>query len=145
MMLSCISGHPIARCLKLGCRIAIRRRSGFGGRRLSWRRSRASARTALFGALENPSRAYGIGRNAISPTAWKGLAHDKTRPSGIAPLADDVRRAVLTKTACETPRAETHWSGANMACAIGISASSLERIWAEAGLKTHQSETPPWL
>jgi transposase len=101
----------------------------------------------------------GLGTNAImrrtgksKPCVWRwqeryldegveGLARVKTRPSGIAPLADDVRRAVLTKTACETPKASTHWSRANMAREIGMSASSVGRIWAEAGLKPHQTRS----
>jgi transposase len=95
----------------------------------------------------------GLGANAImrrtgksKPCVWRwqeryldkgveGLARDKTRPSGIAPPADDVRRAVRTKTACETPGAPTHWSRANMAPAIGMSASSVGRIWAASGPK----------
>ena len=66
-----------------------------------------------------------------------GLLRDKTRSPGIPPLSDAVRVAVLTKTARETPPDATHWSRTSMAKAVGISPSSVGRIWAEADLKPH--------
>jgi transposase len=65
----------------------------------------------------------------------EGLLRDKTRPSRIPPLREATKLAVLTKTATEEPADATHWSRASMAEAIGISPSSVGRIWAEAGLK----------
>jgi len=67
----------------------------------------------------------------------EGLLRDKTRPSRKAPLTDKVKLAVLTKTANATPANATHWSRASMAAEMGISPSSVGRIWAEAGLKPH--------
>ena len=67
----------------------------------------------------------------------QGLMRDKTRPSRKPPLPDKVKLAVLTKTANETPANATHWSRATMAAEMGISPSSVGRIWAEAGLKPH--------
>jgi transposase len=66
-----------------------------------------------------------------------GLLRDKTRPPGKKPLSVAVKRKVLTKTAGETPPDATHWSVRSMATAIGISHTSVQRIWAEAGLKPH--------
>jgi transposase len=103
--------------------------------------------------------AAGLGTNAImrlsgksKPCVWRwqdryldegveGLARDKTRPSRKPALSDAVKRAVLVKTARETPSAATHWSRARMARAVGVSASSVGRIWAEAGLKPHQTRS----
>jgi transposase len=70
-----------------------------------------------------------------------GLERDKTRRSRKPPLPEDVKLAVLTKTATETPAGATHWSRASMAAAMGISPSSVGRIWAEAGLKPHITRT----
>jgi transposase len=99
--------------------------------------------------------AAGLGTNAImretgmaKPTVWRwqeryieagidGLTRDKTRPSRIAPLTPEKRLDVITKTASERPINATHWSRSRMAKAAGISASSVGRIWAEAGLKPH--------
>jgi len=70
-----------------------------------------------------------------------GLLRDKTRLSRKTPLPAQVKLSVLTKTANETPSNATHWSRKLMAAEIGISASSVGRIWAEAGLKPHQIKT----
>ena len=67
----------------------------------------------------------------------EGLERNRTRPSRIKPLAQDVKIKVLTKTTRETPVDATHWSRASMAEAVGISASSVGRIWREADLKPH--------
>jgi transposase len=67
----------------------------------------------------------------------EGLLRDKTRPSRKKPLPEKVKLKVLAKTATETPANATHWSRASMAAAMGISPSSVGRIWAEAGLKPH--------
>ena len=67
----------------------------------------------------------------------EGLLRDKTRPSGRKPLSQKIRLRVLAKTANETPVNATHWSRTSMAAEMGISPSSVGRIWAEAGLKPH--------
>ena len=66
-----------------------------------------------------------------------GLTRDKTRKPGRVPLSAAVKRKVLAKTAGETPPEATHWSVRSMAAAVGISHTSVQRIWAEAGLKPH--------
>jgi transposase len=82
------------------------------------------------------------------PTVWRwqqryldegvaGLKRDKTRPSRVPPLPMETRLKVLTKTVQEVPPNATHWSRSLMADAMGISPSSVGRIWAEAGLKPH--------
>ena len=100
------------------------------------------------------SRARGLGTNAImrltgksKPSVWRwqeryieagveGLLRDKTRPSRKTPLSTDVKLKVLTTTMQPPPNA-THWSTRSMAKAVGISHSSVQRIWREADLKPH--------
>ncbi len=71
----------------------------------------------------------------------EGLRRDKTRPARKKPLSAEVKLKVLTKTANETPANATHWSTRSMAKEIGISRTSVQRIWAEAGLKPHLVRT----
>ena len=92
----------------------------------------ASARWRSCGARANRSRAYGAGAEGV-----EGLLRDKTRPSRKKPLTAELKLKVLTKTANETPANATHWSVRTMAKEIGISDTSVQRIWAEAGLKPH--------
>jgi transposase len=66
-----------------------------------------------------------------------GLLRDKTRPPGRKPLGAELKAKVLAKTARETPGDATHWSVRSMAKAFGISHTSVQRIWREAGLKPH--------
>jgi len=92
-------------------------------------------------------------RSAMSkPTVWRwqeryldegvdGLTRDKTRPSRVPPLPMATRLAVIAKTVKEKPPNATHWSRSTMAAAMNISPSSVGRIWAEAGLKPHQTRT----
>ncbi|NJO35251.1 MAG: helix-turn-helix domain-containing protein, partial [Rhodospirillales bacterium] len=69
----------------------------------------------------------------------ESLKRDKTRPPGRKQLAPDLKAKVLAKTASETPPDATHWSVRTMAKAMGISHTSVQRIWREAGLKPHLS------
>jgi transposase len=71
----------------------------------------------------------------------EGLKRDKTRPPGRKPLGDDLKAKVLAKTAIETPPNATHWSVRSMAKAMGISHTSVQRIWREAGIKPHLVRT----
>src|SRR5262249_45535584 len=66
-----------------------------------------------------------------------GLMHDKTRPPGRKPLTAEIKAKVLAKTTTETPPNATHWSARAMAKAMGLSHTSVQRIWNEAGLKPH--------
>ncbi len=67
-----------------------------------------------------------------------GLLRDKTRPSRILPLGADVAERVVALT-LTAPHAEaTHWTGAMMAKAVGISVSSVQRIWRAHGLQPHR-------
>ena len=67
-----------------------------------------------------------------------GLLCDKTRPSRIPPLAAEVADRVIALTQSEPPGEATHWTGAAMAEAVGISVSSVQRIWRAHGLQPHR-------
>lgn len=67
-----------------------------------------------------------------------GLLRDKTRPPGIPPLDQAVVDRVLALTFEAPPKEATHWTGAMMAAASGISVSSVQRIWRKHGLQPHR-------
>ena len=71
-------------------------------------------------------------------TGVDGLLRDKTRPSRKPPLDRAVVAGVIDLTAGPPPGEATHWTGAAMAQAAGISVSSVQRIWRAHGLKPHQ-------
>ncbi len=106
------------------------------------------ARIVLVSADGEPIKAICRVTGKSKPCVWRwqkrfaeegvdGLLRDKTRPPGRKPLSSETKAKVLAKTARETPPDATHWSVRTMAKAMGVSRTSVQRIWAEAGLKPH--------
>ena len=109
-----------------------------------WRAQIILATAAGCGTVEIMRRS---GRS--KPVVWRwqerfmqegvaGLLRDKTRLSRIAPLADTVAERVVALTQSDPPGETTHWTGAMMAKAVGISVSSVQRIWRAHGLQPHR-------
>src|SRR6266498_3070923 len=67
-----------------------------------------------------------------------GLLRDKTRPSRITPLPPAVAERIVALTQTDPPGETTHWTGLAMAKAVGISLSSVQRIWRAHGLQPHR-------
>ncbi|HZZ24960.1 MAG TPA: IS630 family transposase [Roseiarcus sp.] len=67
-----------------------------------------------------------------------GLLRDKTRPSRVPKLDPSVAKRVVALTMEEPPGETTHWTGAAMADATGVSISSVQRIWRAHGLQPHR-------
>ena len=100
--------------------------------------------------------AEGVGTNAImretgktKTCVWRwqerfaadgvdGLLRDKTRPSRIPKLAPSVAERVVELTMEPPPGETTHWTSALMAKAVGVSVSSVQRIWRAHGLQPHR-------
>jgi transposase len=100
--------------------------------------------------------AEGVGTNAImretgksKTCVWRwqerfasegvdGLLRDKTRPSRIPKLAASVAERIVELTMEPPPSEATHWTSAAMAKAVGVSVSSVQRIWRTHGLQPHR-------
>jgi len=67
-----------------------------------------------------------------------GLLRDKTRPSRIPPLGTAIIERVVTLTQSDPPGETTHWTAEAMARVVGISVSSVQRIWRSHGLQPHR-------
>ena len=67
-----------------------------------------------------------------------GLLREKTRPSRVPPLSAEIVERVVALTQTDPPGEVTHWTGAAMAQAAGISVSSVQRIWRAHGLQPHR-------
>ena len=68
----------------------------------------------------------------------EGLA-EGPRPGAPRTITDAHVEEVVTKTLEEKPKAATRWSAREMAEAVGLSRSTIIRIWRAFGLKPHQS------
>jgi Homeodomain-like domain len=69
---------------------------------------------------------------------FNGLLRDKTRPSRIKPLSVETIERVVALTLEGPPGETTHWTGALMAKAAGLSVSSVQRIWRAHGRQPHR-------
>jgi transposase len=67
-----------------------------------------------------------------------GLLRDKTRPARIPLLGAEVEARVVAATQTTAPGETTHWTSVAMARHIGISVSSVQRIWRKHGLQPHK-------
>jgi transposase len=67
--------------------------------------------------------------------------YDEPRPGAPRRVSDaDVER-VITRTLESTPRGATHWSTRSMAKAMGLSQTTISRIWRAFALQPHRSES----
>ena len=69
---------------------------------------------------------------------FDGLLRDKTRPSRIPPLRPEIAERVVALTLTDASAETTHWTAAMMAKEVGISVSSVQRIWRSHGLQPHR-------
>jgi transposase len=67
-----------------------------------------------------------------------GLLRDKTRPSRIPPLGTEMEARVVAATQTPALGEATHWTSVAMAKHVGISVSSVQRIWRRHGLQPHK-------
>jgi transposase len=70
-----------------------------------------------------------------------GLQRDATRRGRKPPLAAAMIERAVKMTLHEKPPAATHWSARTLAKALGISHTSVQRIWNAHGLKPHLVKT----
>ena len=66
-----------------------------------------------------------------------GLLKGRTKPPGKKPISTGIKLKIVEKTVKERPANATHWSVRTMAGEMGISHTSVQRIWHEYGLKPH--------
>jgi transposase len=106
------------------------------------------ARIVLLAAdgLSNVAVAERVGVNQATVVKWRkrfiagrveGLL-DEPRPGAPRSIGDDDVEAVIVRTLEDKPSDATHWSTRDLAKRVGMSPSSVGRIWRAFGLK-------PWL
>lgn len=66
---------------------------------------------------------------------------DEPRPGAPRKITDDAIEKVVVETLETTPKGATHWSTRQMAKHLGMSHTTVGRVWRAFGLKPHRSET----
>jgi transposase len=97
--------------------------------------------TAVAAAVRTTPFTVGFWRNRFIQSGGVSALWDEPRPGAPRKIGDEKVEAVV-RTALETkPKGATHWSTRMMAQNLGLSQSTVSRIWRAFGLKPHRSET----
>jgi len=91
--------------------------------------------------LGTTRRTVGLWRRRFVQTGLAGIEKDAPRPGRQKPIAEEVVQEVVRKTTQEKPATGTHWSTRSLAKVMGLSASTIRRIWKRHGLKPHLVRT----
>ena len=70
-----------------------------------------------------------------------GIEKDAPRPGRTKKVSVSKTQMIVRKTTQERPANSTHWSTRTMAAAVGLSPSTIGRIWKIHGLKPHRIKT----
>ena len=79
-------------------------------------------------------------RGRFAERGLDGLS-DEPRPGAPRRVSDEQVEALIVRTLESAPPDATHWSTRSMARQIGVSQSTVSRIWRAFGLKPHRIET----
>ena len=79
-------------------------------------------------------------RNRFAERRLDGLV-DEPRPGRPRTVSDAQVEALITTTLETTPRDATHWSTRSMAAQLGLSQSTVSRVWRAFGLAPHKVES----
>jgi transposase len=96
---------------------------------------------AIVRAVRKSKKTVGRWQERYVSHGLGGLRRDATRRGRKPPLPAEVIALVLEKTLHEKPPAGTHWSSRKLATAVGLSYTSVQRIWSAHGLKPHLVKT----
>ncbi len=97
--------------------------------------------TAIVRALGKTKKTAYRWRDRYISSGVAGLMRDASRPGRKKPLSPAIIERVVEMTLHEKPPAATQWSARTLAKAVGLSHTSIQRIWAAHGLKPHLTKT----
>lgn len=80
-------------------------------------------------------------RRRYAESGMAGIEKDAPRPGRTPSISAAKVREIVSKTTRSKPKASTHWSSRTMAAEVGVSASSVRRVWKRHGLKPHLVRT----
>ena len=97
--------------------------------------------TAIVRALGKTKKTAYRWRARYIERGIEGLRRDASRPGRKKPLSAAMIARVVDLTVHEKPPVATHWTARKLAKAVGLSHTSVQRIWAAHGLKPHLVKT----
>lgn len=97
--------------------------------------------SAVAAALRTTPFTVGFWRKRFIQGGGVAALWDEPRPGAPRQIGDEKVEEVVKATLETKPKAATHWSTRLMAKKLGLSQSSVSRIWRAFGLKPHRCET----
>ena len=96
--------------------------------------------TAVANELHTGNATVGKWRRRFIEKRLDGL-FDEKRPGAPRKITDEKVEDVVVRTLETTPKGKTHWSTRNMAKHVGLSHSTIGRVWRAFGLQPHVVKT----
>jgi transposase len=96
--------------------------------------------------LQNDEISVRLGQDKKKVGRWRArfakggieaILKDKSRPGRIPPISSKTKSKIISLTTGAKPEGSTQWSRSTMAREVGVSASTVGRVWAACGLKPH--------
>jgi len=111
------------------------------------KRSRAILLCAEGWANRDVARRVGVHESAIC--AWRqrfldrrlDAVYDEPRPGAPRKVSDETVEGIATLTLESTPSDRTHWSTRHLANRLGVSQSTVSRVWRAFNLQPHRVTT----
>jgi transposase len=85
-------------------------------------------------------KTVGLWRNRFAEAGLSGIERDAPRGGRPASVRDRTEAEIIRKTTQELPPHATQWSTRTMAAAVGVSETTVRRVWRDNGLKPHRTK-----
>jgi len=86
-------------------------------------------------------KTVGLWRRRFVEKGIAGILKDAPRAGRRRRIGEEMMREIVRKTTQEKPAARTHWSTRSLAKVMGLSPSTIGRVWRSHGLKPHLTRT----
>jgi transposase len=80
-------------------------------------------------------------RERYARHGFAGIVQDAPRPGRTPSIKAETVERMVRMTTQEKPLSATHWSTRSLAAAVGVSPSTVRRVWRAHGLKPHRLKT----
>jgi transposase len=91
--------------------------------------------------VELDRRQVALWRRRFNEGGVTALLRDASRPGRTPSVSAELEARIVNTTLHEKPAARTHWSTRTLAAHLGLSATTIRRVWQRNGLKPHLRET----
>jgi transposase len=96
---------------------------------------------AIAAEVKLDRRQVALWRRRFAEGGVAALLRDAARSGRTPTVTAEIESRIVHTTLHEKPTAATHWSTRTLAAHLGLSATTIRRVWQRNGLKPHRQET----